>query len=89
MNQGIPTPNGECSTDVRNVLIDSICEEFAQLDGINADIFLSLLGSVNKKKSFDIKTALDRSVDFNGSSPELLEFYTKFGVVPYVLELEV
>lgn len=89
MNQGIPTPNGEYSTDARHMLIDRLCEEVTQLDDINTDIFLSLLDGVSKKKSFDIKTALDRSVDFNGSSPELLEFYTRFGVVPYVLELEV
>ena len=87
MNQGIPTPNDKDLTAVRNVLIGRLCEAAKQLDRINTDILLSLLEGFGKKSGFDTKAALDRSVEYNGSSHELLGFYAVFGVVPYVLEV--
>ena len=39
-----------------------------------------------RKNSLEIKTALDRGVEYNGNMPVLLEAYATFGIVPYVLE---
>ncbi|WP_020560972.1 hypothetical protein [Thiofilum flexile] len=56
------------------------------LDPINQAIFYTIAQGLIAHNSADIKTALDWSIEHNGSSPEALDMYTHFGIVPYVLE---
>ena len=63
-----------------------IIEKMKELDDTHLRIFCMLIDGLASKNSLKVKAALDWSVAYNGRMPELLEAYTTFGIVPYVLE---
>ena len=80
------TPTLIKSGDIRQSLSTSIIKHLYKLDDTNLSIFCAFIDGLVRKNSLEIKTALDRGVEYNGNMPVLLEAYATFGIVPYVLE---
>ena len=79
-------PSLEESADIKAANSRYIIEKMKELDDTNLSIFCAFIDGLVRKNSLEIKTALDRGVEYNGSMPVLLEAYATFGIVPYVLE---
>ena len=83
------TPAPIDNTSTKDDLVKEAVALYLELDPTNRLIMLTLLKGLRDRDGGQIKLALDWGIEHRGSDPYLIDAYTTFGVVPYVLEATV